>query len=365
MPLELGVWRIDGDTVEITPSGMSDEKRLEDILAAKIEIASPNWMLVGRQVMTAYGTPIDLLALDRDGNLVVIELKRNRTPRDVVAQLLDYASWVKDLRDEDVAIIFQEYQGRFGASGKALSVDEAFRSRFGLKELPEVLNEAHSLVIVAAELDPSTERIVRYLADEHGVPVNAVFFRVFRDGDREYLTRAWFIDPTEAVGETPTRRAKEPWNNEYYVCFGHDDQRHWEDAVKYGFVSAGGGDWYTGTLDLLEQGGRVWVYVPDHGYVGVGTVRGPRQPFAEAMVRTTKGLRPIRDVELSAPNMNRSADDLELCEYVVPIDWQKTVPLAGASQEKGYFRNQNTVCRPRTAAWQHTIDRLKQHFGIA
>ena len=26
MPLELGVWRIDGNTVEITPSGMSDEK---------------------------------------------------------------------------------------------------------------------------------------------------------------------------------------------------------------------------------------------------------------------------------------------------------------------------------------------------
>jgi hypothetical protein len=364
MPLELGVWRVDGETVEITPSGMSDEKRLEDILAESIEIASPNWMLVGRQVMTSCGTPIDLLGLDRDGNLVVIELKRNRTPRDVVAQLLGYASWVKDLRDEDVAIIFEEYQKRYGAPGKALSVDEAFRSRFGLKELPEVLNEAHSLVIVAAELDPSTERIVRYLADEHGVPVNAVFFRVFRDGDREYLTRAWFIDPTEPVGETPRRGSKEPWNNEYYVCFGHGEHRRWEDAMKYGFVSAGGGDWYTGTLDLLEPGGRVWVYVPDHGYVGVGAVRGPRQPFDEFTVRTGEGARLISEVDLAAPNMAWNTGDRELCEYLVPIEWLKAVPLAAAAQEKGFFRNQNTVCRPRSAAWQHTVERLKQRFDV-
>jgi len=34
MPLELGVWRIDGSRVEITPSGLSDERRLEDILGS-------------------------------------------------------------------------------------------------------------------------------------------------------------------------------------------------------------------------------------------------------------------------------------------------------------------------------------------
>ena len=40
---------------------------------------------------------IDLLAIDADGNLHVLELKRDKTPRDVVAQVLDYGSWVTTL----------------------------------------------------------------------------------------------------------------------------------------------------------------------------------------------------------------------------------------------------------------------------
>ena len=49
-------------------------------------------MIIGRQINTAFGKYIDIQAMNSEGNLVVIELKRNRTPREVVAQTLDYAS---------------------------------------------------------------------------------------------------------------------------------------------------------------------------------------------------------------------------------------------------------------------------------
>jgi hypothetical protein len=42
-----------------------------------------------------FGGRIDLLAIAPDGALVLIELNRNRTPREVVAQSLDYAGWVE------------------------------------------------------------------------------------------------------------------------------------------------------------------------------------------------------------------------------------------------------------------------------
>lgn len=364
MPLELGVWRIDEKPVPIEASGIDQEKRLEEILAENLNIASPNWMLIGRQVMTAYGNPIDLLAMDRDGNLVVLELKRNKTPREVVAQLIDYASWVKDLRDDDIAVIFEDFQHRYG-SGKSQSLDDAFRTHFGVKKLPDELNDSHSLVVVAAELDSSTERIVRYLSEEHSVPVNAVFFRVFKDGKSEYLTRAWFIDPTEVESGATAVSPKDPWNGEYYVCFGHSEHRDWEDAIQYGFVSAGGGNWYTHTLTLLEPGRRFWAYVPDHGFVGVGIVRGERTRYRDFAVETKKGPKPLSQVELRASSMKKDSKDVEKSEYLVSVEWIKTVPLAEAVQEKGFFRNQNTVCRPRSRSWQHTVDRLKQHFEIA
>ncbi len=100
---------------------------------------------------------------------------------------------------------------------------------------------------------------------------------MFKDGDREYLTRAWLKDPTEVQAKTEEaqarRRGKEAWNGrEFYVSFGHGEHRDWDDARTYGFVSAGGGAWFTRTLRQLQPGHRVFVHVPERGYVGVGRV---------------------------------------------------------------------------------------------
>ena len=98
MPVEIGIWSIAGaTTTQLEQKSLDLESRLEDILEQDLSIVGPNWMVIGRQVRTSFDKRIDLLAIDRVGNLVVIELKRDRTYRDVVAQVLDYASWVKDL----------------------------------------------------------------------------------------------------------------------------------------------------------------------------------------------------------------------------------------------------------------------------
>ena len=54
-------------------------------------------LIIGRQVRTQFGGRIDLLAIDPEGDLLIIELKKDRTPREIVAQVLDYASWVNHL----------------------------------------------------------------------------------------------------------------------------------------------------------------------------------------------------------------------------------------------------------------------------
>jgi len=51
-------------------------------------------MIIGRQEDTCYGGRIDLLALAPDGALILIELKRGKTPREVVAQAIYNASYV-------------------------------------------------------------------------------------------------------------------------------------------------------------------------------------------------------------------------------------------------------------------------------
>ena len=243
MPLEFGVWRIDGDLKEVDWSTLGLESELEKILDTDISVAAPNWMVIGRQVKTDHGGIIDLLAIDRDGNLIVIELKRDKTPRDIVAQSLDYGSWVRELDDEAIVKIFADYLKTYHPEKGEQSINDAFCERFHVKEMPDELNEAHELVIVAASLDPSTERIVKYLASEYGVRINALFFRVFKDGDRQYLARAWLREAEEEA--KPIQVAQKQWNGEYYASFGGNPDRSWDEAVKYGFITAGGGHWYT------------------------------------------------------------------------------------------------------------------------
>src|SRR5262249_42926698 len=110
MPVEFGIWRIDSKEypVSVSLGGMDFESRLEEILEKDISIASPNWMIIGRQVRTDWDGRIDLLAIDQEGNLIVIELKRNKTPREILAQALDYGSWVRNLKSDSIASIYNE-----------------------------------------------------------------------------------------------------------------------------------------------------------------------------------------------------------------------------------------------------------------
>jgi hypothetical protein len=168
------------------------------VILAAPRILSAEWMLIGRQEDTGFGGRIDLLAVAPDGALVLIEIKRDRTPREVVAQALDYASWVEKLEPDDIAAIY----GRF-APGKSLADD--FRQRFGHPLDEDSLNQNHQIIIVAASLDNSSERIVAYLSAQ-GVAVNVLCFQVFTYGADQFLSRAWLLDPVRTQSMRRSRR---------------------------------------------------------------------------------------------------------------------------------------------------------------
>lgn len=362
MPLELGVWRIDSglDPVDFGP--LDIESRLEKILDENLGIALPNWLVIGRQVRTDHGLFIDLLAVDRDANLIVLELKRDKTYRDIVAQVLDYGAWVRELKDDRIAQIFDDYQKRWRKDQPLVSIDEAFEEKFGIT-MPDEMNTTHELVVVASSLDPSTERVVRYLADEYGVRINAVFFRVFRDGDREYLSRAWFRDPAEVSAGLGQETVEGEWNGEYYASFEYPEDIV-RDGLERGYIAAGGGSWYSKTLAMLEPGARVWVNRPGFGYVSVGVVAEEMQPVDEFTVSDGAGDHvPIVEVSQATKALKPATDDPEAADYLVRVDWTKTVNPKGV-REKGFFGNQNSVARPVSPKWKHTVERLKTRLGV-
>ncbi|AWN15327.1 hypothetical protein [Salinisphaera sp. LB1] len=364
MAIEQGIWKIGDKPEKLRPSGLADESLLEEQVMHDIAILDADWLLIGRQVRTDFDKFIDLLALDGDGNVIIIELKRNKTPREVVAQAIDYASWVVDLDASQIGEIYRAFAERYGRAHDSL--EAAFEHRFGvpLDSTDIQLNNAHQLVVVATKLDASTERIINYLNDHADIAINALFFAAFEDAGNHYLSRAWMIDPEDSQKRVISRTSKQPWNGEFYVSFDRD--MPWEDARRLGFIAGGGALWYSRTLDLLSEGDRVWVNIPGTGYVGVGHVTGERCRADQYEFDTADGPRTLDQMELSETysDLDANADD-EHAEYVVPVAWEKTVDRAHAVSESGLFGNQNTVCKPKTPKWDHTVKRLKHAWHIS
>ncbi|MDG9717359.1 endonuclease NucS domain-containing protein [Streptomyces sp. DH24] len=366
MPLEFGLWRVDDKPVRVTTRPMPLESRLEELIEADPGILGTPLLLIGRQVPTQHGKFVDLLGMDAEGSLHVLELKRDRTPREVVAQVLDYGSWVQELTNEQIRDVYGSYARR---RGLVEELDEAFALKFGGSP-PEALNSTHSLTVVASEIDAATERIVSYLATGFQVPVNVLFFRYFEDEGRSYLARTWLIDDSETAAPsagTKGRGKQEPWNGtDWYVSFGDESgSRSWDDALRYGFVSAGGGEWFSRTIRSLPLGARVFTHIPKVGYVGVGTVSGEPQPFENAVLAIDGESRRLADLPLKGTY--RSAGDSakedgeDRREWVVPVTWERAVPRQQALWRPGFFANQNSACKLRA---RFTIDEVSRHFGV-
>ena len=165
MPNEVRLWRVGSDNglSEISHASLDLEARLQEWLAGDISMLDPGLLVIGREVETDFGGFIDLLCVDADGDVVVVELKRDKTPREITAQALDYCSWVVDLSHERVTAISEAYLGEGG-------FEDAFRRRFDA-DVPETLNGDHSILVVGSRIDASSERIIKHLSDSHGVNI--------------------------------------------------------------------------------------------------------------------------------------------------------------------------------------------------
>lgn len=150
---------------------------------------------------------------------------------------------------------------------------------------------------------------------------------------------------------------------ELYASFGISyESRSWDDAVKYGFISANGGSWFTKSMQSAEKGDRIWVHIPQRGYVGVGIVTEKSQPAKSAIFEIDEHIINFTDLPLVGIYETDASEEEQ--EYLIKIDWIRTFDIDTTVWESGFFANQNSVCCPHTEKWTHTVERLKKEWEI-
>ncbi len=122
---------------------------------------------VGRQETVQVGDVKkfpDLIGTDSQGDVIIVELKKGRTPREMVAQGLEYASWASSLKYEDLNTMFKKYCLKEKQEEQELS--DYFNSVFNPDSENDVLiefNRAQKLFLVAEEVSPTILQVCNYL----------------------------------------------------------------------------------------------------------------------------------------------------------------------------------------------------------
>ena len=202
MTEEIKIWAIqDASAVTLleSKSQVDTEELLEEILTNNPQMLLSGLRLIGRQTPVSGGA-LDLLGVDKDGKLVVFELKRGTLARDAVAQIIDYAS---DLDAMDIDTLARHITERSGERGIEEIADfqewysRDFESLEGFKPL--------RMCLVGLGSDDTTERMFTFLANNSGMDISLITFHGFEHDGKFLLAKRVHVEGTSASEQRPSR----------------------------------------------------------------------------------------------------------------------------------------------------------------
>ena len=175
--IKVGLWQFDNKSLHrLNESSIGLEVYLEDWIEKDPSLVQSGLEIVGRQI-NIKGGRLDLLAIDPQGRWVIIEIKRDILRRDIIAQVLDYASSLYELSDIDLRNKVDKY---LESHNKKL--DDILEHRDAFDSLnPE--NRDFVFFVIGTGKQPGLERISNYLSQQFNFPISIITFQIFETSD--------------------------------------------------------------------------------------------------------------------------------------------------------------------------------------
>ncbi len=216
------------------------------------------------------------------------------------------------------------------------------------------------MLILCADTDGATTRIVEFLTKRYGVDINVVNLSYYVVGGHGVVARTWTIDPGDLVyridSRITERESSEPapsgiWHVNVGVHANDLIERNWADPLRFGFLSAGQGEKWRDEISRINVGDHVYAYLNGAGYVGGGkVVTGATR--ADQFVPPGYD-KPLRDLPVETHAWFANSDDPTMAEYIIGVRWNKAVTPNEALRVAHPLRG--TVRRIRSADLAQTL----------
>ncbi len=181
--------------------GIRERFDLQEWVEKSPEILDDDLLIIGKELILPSGIRLDLLAIDRQANLVVIELKRDSSGRDVEWQAIKYASYCSNFLADELYEYFAQYLGE--DADDARDAIEAFIDT----ELDQINNEQR-IILVAQNFHSDVVSAVLWLRD-FGLEIKCVRLRPYVDvSDTLFIVPDVIIPLPEAKDYLQRKEAK-------------------------------------------------------------------------------------------------------------------------------------------------------------
>ncbi len=196
MATEIKVWQIINGKLEpievsMTEAGRKEVQDLEKWIKSKPDILGEDILIIGEQTPTKSG-PLDFLGIDKSGNILIIELKRDKIPREALAQAIDYASdiatWDLDKLSEACYTYLEQPLEDY------ITTEDKFED-INIEDLS--INQSQRILLVGTFIEESLQRMIEWLSENYGVSINAIILKYIKTRKGEELIAKTSIIPEE------------------------------------------------------------------------------------------------------------------------------------------------------------------------
>jgi hypothetical protein len=137
---------------------------------------------------------LDLLGLDKEGNLVIIEVKRDATGGNVDFQALKYVSYCARLSSQDVLDIYSDYIKKYLVQVDAKDELLGFLEVENEEELNSILNTSQRIIIVGKEIDKRILSVCTWLY-ENNIGIKCVTIKPYKLEEQIIIDTNQIIPP--------------------------------------------------------------------------------------------------------------------------------------------------------------------------
>jgi len=334
MATEIKVWQIENGQLEpletnMAQAGRTEIEHLEQWIKSNPSVLGQDLLIIGEQVQTKSG-PLDFLGIDRSGNAVIIELKRERIPREALAQAIDYTS---DVASWDFDKLSEECE-RYRA--QPLDTYMADSNIFEGVNLEDILvNQAQRILLVGTRIEEPLQRMIEWLSDNYGVAVNALVFKYIRSRSGDELIARTMIIPEEVEQE---RRQQRHRRSTIY---------HRELEAHYERLRSPLGDYLRDLVKELDEeldikptnlSGSGFHFIKQDKKIMISTWQKSKIEFRFARAKKEDVENLLRDLNIASLSVKDKAD-------IEPHGLENPTPSVDYKEEYGSFENIKRICR--------------------